>query len=589
TLADARRRHQPGVVLNLLLESQAQVNQSSNALGWTTNLRSAVESARDVYKRLVVGTAHSGVWDALWRADNVRAAVTALQRMVQGREIGADKVFDRVAAEVALALMQAARLCNDAASVHTVFTQCNAWLRSSTSAYNILLYTEARAYDAKAAVHVLKQMRAAGVRPDVHTWTTLMRGMLAAGRIDLATKLFALHLDFLPRPPADHAVQPDDTKLYAPEHNMLSGAQNLPGNLWEEWYAEDLRRGLDPFVTSWLKDLAIEMHEGAGKVRERHERIRTMRGRRSKQQVELPTPESPLVPWLPTLATHRLILRALFRAQRTAQVVAYFALLRRVWPQYCKWAGEPEDGPDGGLDGLERMLHGHLAQVVPRVRTLHGLTPVADTTAAGSAAAVAGSYTPYYRHCSDILRMIADIGTNTNTGRATNDNEPVDRLVYAKALHAYALQGDMTTVLHHMRRYQGFNDVAVWTEVVRCICEQIRADPHDAELLFPYGFDMTLCRSVSATTIPPALLKSAQPSWIGFVLIMAAMLASRGVHFNHVSYGIIVQTAAHLGDLHSVVRVVQYMHEHSPERFNVEMLRMVLASGDLSFFDKCRL
>ncbi|KAJ2777298.1 hypothetical protein GGI15_004552 [Coemansia interrupta] len=581
-MANARSGRQPGVALNLLLESRASASQHFDVLGSTGRLREAVESARDLYGRLVVGTAHGGVWDALWAADNVRMGVTALQHVVRGRKAGADSM-DGGIAEAACALMQAARLCNDAASMHTVFAQCSEWLRRSAAAYNILLYGEARTYDAKMAVGVLKQMRAAGVRPDAHTWTSLMGGMLAAGRLDLATKLFALHLDFLPRLPSDHTVQPDDACLYAPAPGMALGT---PGNLWEEWYAADLRPGLDPFVTSWLKDLAIEFHDGAEGVRERHERMRSMRGRRGKRP-EIAEPEGPVVPWMPTLATHRLLLRAMLRAQQTTQAVSHFALLRRVWPQYREWAGEPEDGPGGGLQGLERLLHGHLAQVVPHVRTLHGLAPVSDGIAA---AAGASSRAPYYRYCNDILRMIAEIGAGGGSGRVADAGEPVERLVYAKALHAYALQGDMATVLHHMRRHRGLNDVAVWTEVVRCLCEQILADPHDLELLFPYGFDTSQCLSASAS-IPSSLLSSAngRPSWVGFVLIMAAMLAGRGVHFTQVSYGVVVQTAARLGDVQAVARVVEYMHGHSPERFNVEMLRMVMRTEGLAFVDKCRI
>ncbi|KAJ1722933.1 hypothetical protein LPJ53_002686 [Coemansia erecta] len=591
-LADARRRQQPGVALNLLLEAPmpSAMTQPSAVLGRTATLRAAVESARALYGRLVAGTGHAGVWDALWGAENVRAGVTALQRMVGGRQQpGSDGAADGRIAEAARALMQAARLCNDAASVHAVFAQCLAWLRGSVAAYNILLYSEARTYDAKAAVHVLKMMRAAGVRPDAHTWTTLMGGMLAAGRVDLATKLFALHMDFLPRLPAGGTVQPGAACLYAPAAGALLPPLEAPGNVWEEWYAADLRRGLDPFVTSWLRDLAIEHHEGAGRVHERHVRIRSMRGMRRRKQPEIPVPDSPPVPWLPTLATHRLLLRALFRAQRTAQAVAHFALLRRVWPQYRKWAGEPEDAPAGGLRGLERLLHGHLALVVPRVRTLHGLVPITENNTASAAAT--GSRSPYYRHCSGILRMIAEIGSEGDSGGDAGAGEPVDRLVYAKALHAYALQGDVATVLHHMRRHRGLNDVAVWTEVVRGICEQILADPHDAELLFPYGFDASLSLRGLSSSVPQSLLKpdGVRPSWINFVLIMAAMLASRGVHLTQVSYGIVVQTAARLGDVQAVARVVEYMHGYSPERFNTEMLRMVLLAEGLAFADKCRL
>ncbi|KAJ1937780.1 hypothetical protein GGF37_005067, partial [Kickxella alabastrina] len=142
----------------------------------------------------------------------------------------------------------------------------------------------------------------------------------------------------------------------------------------------------------------------------------------------------------------------------------------------------------------------------------------------------------------------------------------VERPVYVKALQAYALQGDVPTLLHLMARHAHLNDIAAWTQLVRGVCMQISNSPTDQLLLHPPG--TKACSALEAS--------GAAPSWVDFLMNLALALAPRGVVFTQVTFGSIVQVAAQLGSLREVSRIVRFMQAHSAVRFNVDMLRMVL-------------
>ncbi|KAJ1877307.1 hypothetical protein LPJ66_012135, partial [Kickxella alabastrina] len=375
-----------------------------------------------------------------------------------------------------------------------------------------MMHGDAQACNAAGVGAALRAMQREGAAPDAATWTAVIMGMCAAGRLESATKLFALHLEFLPRRGGSERCG-----MFAPEMGVVLAPEP---NLWEQWYAESGKQHvLDPFIWTWMRELAAAHHEGQAAPRKPG-------GGRGRPQAQL---TAPVVPWLPTLATHRIMLKALCRANRTLQAVAYLTLLKSAWPQYgASGASDP-----AGLRGLERIVHGHLAQQLPHVRDLYGLSaqPTAD-------------HGFYHTRGHEILALAqapgpgpGPVAASASHGSPGDGLSRVERPVYVKALQAYALQGDVPTLLHLMARHAHLNDIAAWTQLVRGVCMQISNSPTDQLLLHPPG--TKACSALEAS--------GAAPSWVDFLMNLALALAPRGVVFTQVTFGSIVQVAAQLG------------------------------------------
>ncbi|KAJ2595431.1 hypothetical protein GGF39_003824 [Coemansia sp. RSA 1721] len=549
-----------GVLLNLLLDSGLGRSEFHRALPAklrgpnsfisADQLRNMTVDAKSIFDRV----GDPDLFEILWQANNIDMGVALISEMVIGHSVGENKNFDSALTALALNLMHAARMCNDHARCWETFRMCHMWLRQSTSAYNILMYADAKACNLGSVVMLLKNMQMAGALPNAVTWTTILSGMCMSNRLEGAKKLFALHL---------HSLQYSD--------GALDGG--MEPNLWQQWYEkEDRASRLDPFISTWIREIASQYH-GTNEP--------LQKGKKADGEPRR------VIPWMPTLATHRVIIKTLVRELKTDQAVQYFELLRKVWPVYGRWAmvkrhvaqfvdpsdwptdhGRKADDPINGLRSLERILYGHLAEHRSDVRELYGLGPVVSTDDKPISVC-------YPRHCQSILEMISNIGNGKKL-----KSPHVEKLVYAKSLHAHALIGDLPTILHHMQRYPQLNDIGVWTSVVRCICVQVLDQPSD-DLLHP-SFDITGYEHL----LPPVLLANSNTSWLTFALTMCSLLSNKGVHFTQVTFGTLVQTAAKLGDLQSILLIVEFMQRFTNVRFNVEMLRMVVVQ-EFSFERKC--
>ncbi|KAJ2856608.1 hypothetical protein J3B02_001505 [Coemansia erecta] len=619
-----------GVLMNLLLDSGFNRNQFHKALPSRLRgqysfvsanvFRNMVADAKIIYGRISVQP-HTGVFNTLWQTNNVDAGVSLISEIVTGKTVGENKKFDQAVASLCLNLMHVARMCNDHECVWEVFRICHPWVKRSTSAFNILIYADAKACNLNGVVRALKTMRASGALPNAVTWTTIISGMCMSGRLEGAKKLFALHLDSLPYPDetkvgvgSKEKMQDDSYTgliLYAPIMDTVGPDPNL----WQQWYMQNSRDSkLDPFISTWIREIASEYHN-----KKAQSRISRTKGSaalakggniavRHGQGSSDPDNEAPgyIVPWMPTLATHKIIIKTLAREMQTEQAILYFDLLKSVWPQYGKWAMvkrhstqfvDPSDklsdmdysaaevssdiNHADGLRSLERILYGHLAEHRSDVRELYGLGPVEPAETANQLAARF-----YQSHCQRILEMISCIGSSRQGHRRVSDfaEKPVyvEKLVFAKSLHAYALEGDMPTILHHMQRYPQLIDIAVWTSVIRCICVQVLSNSDEQEILYPL-FDIS---EELKPLVPQHILDEKRPNWVTFVLIMASIMASKGMHFTQVTFGTLIHTAAKLSDLMSILQVIEFMHSHSNVPFNVDMLRMILTQ-EFSFERKC--
>ncbi|KAJ2060124.1 hypothetical protein GGI17_003982 [Coemansia sp. S146] len=220
------------------------------------------------------------------------------------------------------------------------------------------------------------------------------------------------------------------------------------------------------------------------------------------------------VPWLPILATHKMLLKHLGRAHRIQEITAYYALLKQQWlHQYSQWSESK-------------------------------------------------SASPYYY---DYCERIQDLASKPCVLDSIAKSRP-DRIVFNKSLVAYALNGDIRTVLGLIEKHPELHDVATWTELVHCILTQIQASPGDARMIRPLAF----------------------ADWLTFILDLEQRLALRGIRFTQVTFDQIIQSGVQRSDISAVPRIVEYMSTNTSVCFNIDMLRMVL---DLEYpFDlKCAL
>ncbi|KAJ2818292.1 hypothetical protein FBU31_005928, partial [Coemansia sp. 'formosensis'] len=435
----------PGLLLNLLLDWNTGAtlvsprfldNVCAKYLADATRIQDSLDTGRRIYDLIISeanvnrGSRTTGFIDALWASDNLEAARRALTRLQQ-LEGG---VGDSIISSLAIQLMQCASKASHIHVASQIFHGYWPWLCKSPVAYNILLHPKALAHDVSGVVAILNYMRNNDVYPDSVTWSTIMSGMCLNGRIEEAMKLFALHLEFLPQRRSSDDIASGDDILYAP----MEGVMPATPNLWQQWYSKTARRySIHPFFVNLLREMAVRYHEPlAG-------------GRRSRK----PTADGPMtVPWLPTLATHKMLLKYLARDHRMQAVTAYYELLKRYWPhQYSQWSGSKgRPGDDGGLRGIERLVRGYLAQTMPELRNVYGL---------GYASHV-GTSSHYYDYCERIL----DLAGRPHVSDSVAKNRP-DRMVFNKSLTAYARDGNICTILGLIEKHPELQDIATWTEL----------------------------------------------------------------------------------------------------------------------------
>ncbi|KAI8319919.1 hypothetical protein GQ54DRAFT_14309 [Martensiomyces pterosporus] len=633
----------PGLLLNLLLDWNTGAQLISTTfldricaehLGSTRQLEESISVSKLLYDH-ILGSANevavsaarakskrgttTRFVDVLWQMDNIEHGIAALRRLIDSANTSrGPSPPDSLISSLAIQLMQCCSRFNRMPKAHEIFDMCLPVLRQNPAAYNILMYPEAMAFNMHGVVSILRTMQRHGAVPDPVMWTTIMTGMCKSGRIEGAMKLFAMHLEFLPRrsivatgsarsnpdrlePDSTEAVpavdngqqslrdrsakgaisrssssgeggQGTDTRLFAP----LPGFHGLSSNLWEEWYANSSKRyAIDPYIALLIRELANRYHDSKSP---------TARGAAKAGGGVQASKEAAVTPWLPTLATHKILLKYLSQHGMTNVLAKYFQLLKRVWPQYSQWAAVCQNSANpsesSGLRGIERIVHGHMAQHMPELRKVYGLYPVSG---ASSNSRPSEDRSPgYYTYCEDIISLAkrSSIEGSTPLLQAPVGLRP-ERVVYNKSLHAYALGGDMRTILHHMQRYPKLSDIATWTELVRCICTQVAEDPRDEMLVHPRRF-AALVETKDGDS------KNDQQSWIDFILELATVLSSRGIDFTQVTFGIVIQLAVQLNSLEGVAKVVEFMRDNSTVRFSVDMLKMVLRV-DCSFELKCLL
>ncbi|KAJ2750771.1 hypothetical protein GGI19_004911 [Coemansia pectinata] len=522
----------PGLLLNLLLDWNTGAtlvstpfldNVCAKYLTDTASIRDSLDAGRRIYDLVISeawvnrGSRTTGFIDALWAADNFEVAMRALAELQQ-LEGG---VGDSIISSLAIQLMQCASMASNMPVASQIFDRYKPWLNRSPVAYNVLLHPKALAYDIPGVVAIPKRMRTNDVYPDAVTWTTIMSGICLNSRIEAAMKLFALHLDFLPQRRSNDVLSNDDI-LYAPMRGFILDAPNL----WQQWYANNTKPySIYSYFANLLRGMAAQYQEPLAS------------GRRSRR----PTDSSMTVPWLPTLATHKMLLKHLGRAHHIQEITAYYALFKQHWPhQYSQWSGSKgRTGDDSGLRGIERLVRGYLAQNMSELRNVYGL---------GSAVCVSTS--PYYY---DYCERIQDLASKPCVLDSIAKSRP-DRIVFNKSLVAYALNSDIRSILGLMEKHPELHDIATWTELVRCILTQIQASPGDARMLQPL----------------------ASADWLTFILDLEQRLALRGIWFTQVTFGQITQSAVQRPDIIAVPRIVKYMSTNTSDRFNIGMSRMVL-------------
>ncbi|KAJ2486848.1 hypothetical protein IWW37_005458 [Coemansia sp. RSA 2050] len=537
----------PGLLLNLLLDwntgaalvsPQFLDNICAKYLTDAARIRGSLEVGRRIYDLVISdaganrGVRTTGFVDALWTANNLKVAGRTLARL----RLLEGSVEDSIISSLAIQLMQCACKASHINVASQIFDQYKPWLRKSPAAYNMLLHYRALAYDIFEVVAILKTMRANDVYPDAVTWTTIMSGMCLNGRIEQAMKLFALHLDFLPLQRKREDELEGDDMLYAP----ISCLMPVVPNLWQEWYANTSAGfTIHPYFVALLSGMAAHYQEPLSSSR---------RSRRPATDKSIP------VPWLPTLATHKVLLKHLGRDHRLRELTTYYALLKRYWPhQYSQWSESSGCTGDGdGLRGIERMVRGYVSQTVPELRNIYGLGP--DD--------MVGSSLFYYDYCGKILHL----SSTPNSNLDSETRRKPDRLVFNKSLAAYALDGDIRTILGLMEKHPELHDVATWTELVRCVLTQIQDSPGDPHMLQPL----------------------ASADWLAFLLDLEQRLSLRGIQFTQVTFGQIIQSAAQRSEFTAIPRVVEHMSQKSTVWFNVDMLRMVLGLK-FPFHLKCEL
>ncbi|KAJ2515096.1 hypothetical protein H4217_005388 [Coemansia sp. RSA 1939] len=551
----------------------------------------------------------------------------------ESRRHAATNTTDALITVLAAQLMDIAFLFGDRRLGHDVFWHCHPWLAKSLVSYSTMLKLETKELNMPAIVLILKTMRQHGVLPDQLVWTDIMVGMCINGQYGRAKKLFSLHLLFLPHEPAAADAAPkkqqhdgsadDDTTttagqrsqdvLYAPASPMsASGGPEAP-NIWAEWFHDpDRDSELDPFIWSWMQELA--------------ERYR-MEG-----------PDSPVTPWLPNITTHRVLLTFLCRAGFTAHVLRYYNLLKAVWPhQYSRWMKSsdrryPDNDPTRRLNSITRIVHGHLVQFHDNVRDSYGLglppppqsseeSQDADATTPASSAGGGGPNkgSEYYHYCDEILELAAlrppllpspspssspslpgtnrraDPGDALDTSDADGARLVPSQMVFSKTIRAYSKRGDIHTILYHMRRAPLQTDIASWTSLIQCICEQVvEGSPFDARMVYPrstaaFPIRITgLGDSAGAESAHPrnnnnSSSNKGEDDWLGFVFEIAFVLKSKGMEFTHRTFGALIHATVEMEDFGQTTRVVDFMQEHSYVRVTPWMVKMMVRSAGLPF------
>ncbi|KAJ2740944.1 hypothetical protein GGI20_005522 [Coemansia sp. BCRC 34301] len=539
-ISKAFRHACPGLLLNFLLDwntGAALVSPEfldticARYLAHPEQIRSALATGRQLYTMVngqPGGPTTTGFIAALWAADNYEAAIAGLAQLVAPAPVPRN-----VVSALAIQLMQCASEASHLHIATQVFAKYRAWLWRSPSAYNIMLSPRALAYNSSGVVALLRLMRDSDVYPDPVIWTTIMNGMILNGRMEEAMKLFALHLDFLPR---QHECK-GDNMLCAP----INEVQPVRPNLWQRWYAQTSTAYLiHPYYTNLLREMAARRQE--------------LQSTSGSRRPRIPEPGAAPVPWLPTLATHKMMLKHLNGCHRLREFAEHYELLKRYWPQYSQWTGHANLQGDG-LRGIERLVRGCMAQNMPELRDIYGLVP---TTSVGDSQR-------YYSYCERIQALASTTLPSAAKPCVNSDAQRPGRLVFNGALQAYSLNGDIRTVLGVMEKYPDLHDVATWTELVRCVLTQIVEG--DQRMLEP----------------------SMGTDWIEFLLDLEQRLVSaRGIRFTQVTFGQIIQVAVACREYGAVPRIVEYMSQKSDVRFNVDMLRMVLKL-DYPFDIKCAL
>ncbi|KAJ2365238.1 hypothetical protein H4S01_003356 [Coemansia sp. RSA 2610] len=569
----------PGLVLNLLLDWKTGAPLVSRHLldkiarqhfGTSEQLVRATRRAQAIYKALVLdsgdpvpedayrrGTA-TGFVDRLWYGNSLHVATDVLRRLAGPRDgPGKDtQPADQLISSLAIRLMHAADDCGQLWTAHDIFAQYRPWLHRSVVAYTILLHAEAMSNNMRAVVDILKQMRRSRVVPDPHIWTEIIDGLCRHGKIEAAKKLFSLHLLFVPRNSSCGlpAVTPTSASAFS------GGEQNL----WGEWFAENPKRNLlDPFIWSWMHELAYVYQNNL------------FAKRNPKGHQRSATPVYHVKPWLPTLVTHRIMAAALDRAGMSSELSRYCRLLKHSWPLYRRWLypnskqATASQGHWDGFQGIERIALGHMAQHSETARAAYQLGHVT------APAKLEGE--GYYAYCEEILALARNrVAADPSP---TADAQLPPRSVYVRALRSYALDTDIYPVVHHMRQQPWLNDIAVWTDLVRCITAQISRSPDNPLLRYPQ-----LHRE-------PSFNVAQQPreSWLDFIFELFHLLAARGVHFDQTTFGLVIRAAARTSDLEAIFRVLECMRAHSTVRLNVGMLVQLLEIEEVPFAGRCEL
>ncbi|KAJ2722538.1 hypothetical protein GGI07_003245 [Coemansia sp. Benny D115] len=551
-----------------------QISQLCSTINEHGSFRNTILLCKAVFDRVIrtqldtKGTTRN-FYTALWNSNSLNDAVEGLQRIVQGRSPGESANVDKQITYFALQLMQSARKTDLPNVMFSIYSMCKPWIRDSTEALNILLYMYAEACDMERVCYILHTMRKEGASPDAYTWTTIINGLCTSGRVESACKLFAMHLYFLPKNTGDASADDSDTQfLFAPQ----GGFENADPNLWERWLEEaSPQYAVNPYIEGCIQDLAFEYHQ--------QNSTRKFKRHASSQEHVFSSP--PVVtPWLPSLATHRIMIKHLGRAGKTAEVIEYYKLLKQYWPQYREWAfvgtSNRTENPLtlDKFNSIERLLHGELTKSVPEFRAMFKLEPVDYDIL--SAAPPDHQY--YFAHHKALFEMASTMPDFDLSKR--NNSSKIERVMFNKSLSEYAKDGNIALMLHYMKQYPGLQDKATWTDVVRCICEQLVANNTDPDFTHPKGFCPRLI--VRKNTLSP-------PDWIDFLFELCLLLAQkRNIHFTQVTFGIIIMTLIKLNDNAGIMRVIYFMDTYTLERLNTEMLTMIIRMS-IPYSNKCEL
>ncbi|KAJ2822551.1 hypothetical protein IWW50_004165, partial [Coemansia erecta] len=391
-LTQAHRLQCSGLVLNLLLDWKNHVSLVSwqllelVRLSHCVSARQLAESVRRsavMYQALVLDSSDrqqlaedaysretaTGFVDGLWRADNLQAAIDMLRSLVERQHKAGQAPVDQMLASLAIRTMQIASEFDERQKAFDVFALCKPWPQHSADAYNVLLH--------KPAMMCHTDEVQNGAVPDSHVWTLVIDGMCRNHRVKQAMSLFSLHLLFLPREPSadGHTADGAQQKASISKHIPLDAKLDV----WRAWYkSTDKEAAIDPFIRTWLHELA-DMHHRDSTVR----------------------------PWLPSAATHRLMLDYLGRAGMMAEMMGHCTALEQLWDQYRRWLylDKPAQNQTlqywDGFRGLEKLALRRKTQHDMKKAHTAGLHQIDDPTGEPTAYEDGG----YSLHCQAILEL----------------------------------------------------------------------------------------------------------------------------------------------------------------------------------------